>query len=56
MPAQRIDINQFLLLAASHPVLDVRSPGEYGHAHMPGAHSFPLFSDEERKHSLGVKG
>ena len=49
MPAQRIDINQFLSLAASHPVLDVRSPGEYGHAHMPGAHSFPLFSDEERK-------
>lgn len=32
-----------------HPVLDVRSPSEYQHAHIPGAISFPLFSDEERK-------
>jgi tRNA 2-selenouridine synthase len=32
-----------------HPVLDARSPGEFNHAHIPGAHSFPLFSDEERK-------
>jgi tRNA 2-selenouridine synthase len=30
-------------------VLDVRSPGEYQHAHIPGAYSFPLFTDEERK-------
>jgi tRNA 2-selenouridine synthase len=49
MPAQRIDIEQFLSLASTHPVLDVRSPGEYKHAHIPGAHSFPLFTDEERK-------
>lgn len=49
MPAQRIDIEQFLSLASLHPVLDVRSPGEYKHAHIPGAHSFPLFTDEERK-------
>ncbi|MEY4150824.1 MAG: tRNA 2-selenouridine(34) synthase MnmH, partial [Bacteroidota bacterium] len=49
MPAQRIDIEQFLSLALLHPVLDVRSPGEYKHAHIPGAHSFPLFTDEERK-------
>ena len=32
-----------------HPVIDVRSPGEYIHAHIPGAHSMPLFTDEERK-------
>lgn len=31
------------------PVLDVRSPGEYNQAHVPGAHNLPLFSDEERK-------
>lgn len=34
-----------------HPervVLDVRSPGEYAHAHIPGALNLPLFSDEER--------
>lgn len=30
------------------PILDVRSPGEYNHAHIPGAYSLPLFTDEER--------
>jgi tRNA 2-selenouridine synthase len=30
-------------------VLDVRSPGEYHHAHIPGAYSLPLFTNEERK-------
>jgi len=45
----KTDITSFLELAAKHPVLDVRSPGEYNHAHMPGAHSLPLFTDEERK-------
>ena len=49
MAAQRIPIEQFLELAQHHPVIDVRSPGEYNHAHLPGARSFPLFSDEERK-------
>jgi tRNA 2-selenouridine synthase len=29
-------------------MLDVRSPGEYAQGHIPGAISFPLFSDEER--------
>jgi len=32
-----------------YPVFDVRSPGEYDHAHIPGAYSLPLFSNEERK-------
>ncbi|PID92951.1 MAG: tRNA 2-selenouridine(34) synthase MnmH [Bacteroidetes bacterium] len=31
------------------PVLDVRSPGEYKQGHIPGADSFPLFDDQERK-------
>jgi tRNA 2-selenouridine synthase len=30
-------------------LLDVRSPSEYAHAAIPGAVSFPLFTDEERK-------
>ncbi len=30
------------------PILDVRSPGEYAEGHIPGAISFPLFSDAER--------
>lgn len=49
MAATRIDINQFLELTKQHPVLDVRSPGEYHHAHLPKALSLPLFTDEERK-------
>ena len=49
MAVQKITIEQFIEMAKSHPVLDVRSPGEYLHAHIPGAHSVPLFTDEERK-------
>ncbi|MEA5465359.1 tRNA 2-selenouridine(34) synthase MnmH [Leptothoe sp. PORK10 BA2] len=33
---------------AQGPILDVRSPGEYGQGHLPSAVSFPLFSDAER--------
>ncbi len=46
---QKITIEEFLSLAKQHPVLDVRSPGEYAHAHIPTAYSLPLFTDEERK-------
>lgn len=49
MAVKRISLEEFLTLAKTHPVLDVRSPGEYLHAHIPGAISLPLFSDEERK-------
>jgi tRNA 2-selenouridine synthase len=49
MPIQKITIEEFLKMAELHPVLDVRSPGEYTHAHIPTAHSLPLFTDEERK-------
>lgn len=49
MAITRLNTNEFLAMAAQYPVLDVRSPGEYTHAHIPGAYSFPLFNDEERK-------
>ena len=49
MPVQKITIEEFLKLAKQNPVLDVRSPGEYIHAHIPQAYSLPLFTDEERK-------
>src|SRR5262249_41115666 len=39
-------INQFL--THSTPILDVRSPSEFLKGHIPGAVSFPLFSDAER--------
>ncbi len=45
---EKINIEYFLELAKHHPVIDVRSPGEYKHAHIPGAYSLPLFTDEER--------
>jgi len=35
-------------LQAPGPILDVRSPSEYDHGHIPGAVGFPLFSDQER--------
>jgi tRNA 2-selenouridine synthase len=46
---QRVTIKEFLQLSKDRVLLDVRSPGEYKHAHIPSAISFPLFSDEERK-------
>lgn len=46
---QRLSIKDFLQQSKDHVLLDVRSPGEYNHAHIPSAISFPLFSDEERK-------
>ncbi|MEA5451465.1 tRNA 2-selenouridine(34) synthase MnmH [Leptolyngbya sp. CCNP1308] len=41
-----LDIDDFL--QGSGPILDVRSPGEYERGHIPGAVSFPLFTDDER--------
>ncbi|WP_035990563.1 tRNA 2-selenouridine(34) synthase MnmH [Leptolyngbya sp. KIOST-1] len=41
-----LDIHHFL--QGSGPILDVRSPGEYEHGHIPSAVSFPLFTDDER--------
>lgn len=49
MPVTPLNIAAFLDLAQTCPVFDVRSPAEYQHAHIPGAHSLPLFTDEERK-------
>jgi tRNA 2-selenouridine synthase len=49
MTIENLHIEPFLELAKQHPVIDVRSPGEYKHAHIPGAYSLPLFTDEERR-------
>jgi tRNA 2-selenouridine synthase len=46
---QRLSIKEFIQQSKGQVLLDVRSPGEYSHAHIPSAISFPLFSDEERK-------
>jgi tRNA 2-selenouridine synthase len=52
MAITKVHLEEFLQLAQQHPVLDVRSPGEYHHAHIPAAVSLPLFTDEERKKQL----
>jgi tRNA 2-selenouridine synthase len=49
MAVTRLSIVQFLEMSRRYPVLDVRSPGEFARARIPGAYSFPLFTDEERK-------
>lgn len=49
MAIEKLQVEEFLQKAIQHPILDVRSPGEFAHAHIPGAHSLALFSDEERK-------
>ena len=41
-----LTVEQFL--GAPGVILDVRSPGEYEQGHIPGAISFPLFTNEER--------
>lgn len=45
---QTLNITDFLKLARSIPVADVRTPAEYTYAHMPGAFNLPIFTDEER--------
>ena len=49
MAIEKIIIERFLYLSQDYPVFDVRSPAEFLHAHIPGANSLPLFSDEQRK-------
>ena len=49
MAIKKIEIQDFVAIFKENLVLDVRSPGEYTHAHIPTAYSLPLFTDEERK-------
>jgi tRNA 2-selenouridine synthase len=49
MAVIKIDIDEFLELSLKHTVLDVRSPSEFAHAHIIGAKSLPLFTDDQRK-------
>ena len=42
-----VDVEEFLYEKPG-PIFDVRSPCEFQNGHIPGAISFPLFTDEER--------
>ena len=48
MPIQKISIQTYITSYSHCLTLDVRSPGEYTHAHIPNALSVPLFNNEER--------
>jgi tRNA 2-selenouridine synthase len=43
-----LQIKDFLALQPDRILLDVRTPAEFEHAHLPGAENLPLFSNEER--------
>lgn len=48
MGVMNVEIEEFIRLSLFHPIIDVRSPGEYYQAHIPNAISVPLFDDHER--------
>lgn len=53
MAIQKISIPDFIQMKQSssldpYIIIDVRSPGEFEHAHIPGAYSLAIFSNEER--------
>lgn len=50
----QLPVEEFLEKAQSLPVIDVRSPGEYAHAHITNAVNIPLFDNEERA-QVGIK-
>lgn len=45
---REIDITELPGLRAEIPLIDVRSPSEFAHGHIPGARNLPLFDDAER--------
>lgn len=47
MPSS-VNINEFLKLSESHPILDVRTPAEFKQGHIIGAINLPIFTNEER--------
>jgi tRNA 2-selenouridine synthase len=48
MAIPSISIDDFIKQRSGKAIFDVRSPGEYSRACIPGALSLPLFDDEER--------
>ena len=53
MQSKALAIHDFLEQSRNGVILDVRSPKEYVRGHIPGAISFPLFTDDER-HKIGL--
>ncbi len=51
---RQVSVDEFLRQGEQLPIIDVRSPGEFAHAHIPGAVNIPLFDNEERA-QVGTK-
>lgn len=49
-----LPVKEFLEKAQRLPLIDVRSPGEFAHGHIPGAFNIPLFDNDERA-KVGTK-
>jgi len=45
---ETLEAQKFLTKAMQTDVVDVRSPSEYRHGHIPGAVNIPLFDDDQR--------
>jgi tRNA 2-selenouridine synthase len=45
---KKLNADEFVANMKGQVVLDIRTPAEFVDGHLPGAISFPLFSDEER--------
>jgi len=45
---RELSVDEFLQQSAANLTLDVRSEGEYNHAHIPHSSNLPLFNNEER--------
>ncbi len=48
MAVQQNNIVDFINSTPNYLLLDVRSPAEFEHAHIPGAYALPLFDNEQR--------
>jgi len=48
MAVQKINIEEFIINSSTGLIIDVRSPAEFEHAHIPAALNLPLFDNDER--------
>ena len=48
MAVQKMSIDDYVQYTQTQITIDVRSPLEFEHAHIPGAYSLPLFNNEQR--------
>ncbi len=44
---QSVSASEFFSLSKNYPVIDVRTPAEFEHGHIPGAINIPLFTNED---------